>query len=188
MLPFIPAFFNIDYNSLNNQMAKKFKHLPAVYQSYVNLIPEDEVLQAQINNQEKMNVFLGQLPEDNGNYRYAENKWTVKQVISHIIDTERVFSYRALRFARNDKTPLPGFNENDYIPNSNASNRKIKDLSVEFNNLRKSTIDLFMSFDPEMMERFGESGGKTVDVNAIGFIIAGHCLHHYNILKERYNL
>lgn len=169
-------------------MAKKLKHLPGVYQAYVNLVPEEEVLQALINNHQKINVFLGQLPEDNGNYRYAENKWTVKQVISHIIDTERIFSCRALRFARNDKTPLPGFEENNYVPNSNASNRKIKDLSDEFNNLRASTIDLFMSFDQEMMGRSGDAGGKLVDVSTIGFIIAGHCLHHYNILKERYNL
>lgn len=169
-------------------MVKKIKHLPEVYRSYVNLIPEDEMLAALINNQKKMNVFLGQLPEDNGNYRYAENKWTVKQVISHIIDTERIFGYRALRFARNDKTPLAGFEENDYVPNSNASNRKINDLSTEFYNLRTSTIDLFMSFDQEMLDRFGESGGKTIAVNTIGFIVAGHCLHHYNILKGKYNL
>ena len=169
-------------------MSKELQHLPAAYKAYVDLIPDDQVLQALNNNHTQFKAYLGQLPEDNGSYRYAENKWTVKQVISHIIDTERIFAYRALRIARNDPTPLAGFEENSYAIYSNASNRRIKELADEFDNLRKSTIDLFMSFNNEMMERYGQVGGKIVDVAAAGFIIAGHCRHHHNILKERYHL
>ena len=169
-------------------MAKKYGFLPAFYQGYVERIAEDEVMPALANTHEKITAFLSGLPETTGGLRYAENKWTVKEVISHMIDAERIFAYRALRFARNDATPLAGFDENVYIPESNASNRRLSQLSAEFNNLRISTIDLYSSFTPEMMSRSGEANGQKISVDALGFVIAGHANHHYNILKERYGL
>lgn len=169
-------------------MAKQLEYLPTFYQAYVDLVPEEQVIQAIINNADKINSFIEQIPEQSGNFRYAEYKWTVKQVIAHMIDTERIFAYRALRFSRNDKTPLPGFDEKEYVPESNASNRTIKQLGDEFANARTSTIDLFISFAPEMFDRYGDANGHTIGVDSIGFVIAGHALHHHNILKERYNV
>lgn len=169
-------------------MRKDIQHLPEFYRNYVNLVPEENVLQALINNGSKQGDFFKNLPEGNGDYRYAEGKWTLKQVISHIIDAERIFTYRALRFARNDNTALPGFEENDYVIHSNASNRRVAQLADEFIRARASTVDLFESFSQEMYDRYGEANGNNISVEALGFVIAGHAIHHLNILKERYHL
>lgn len=126
------------------------------------------------------------LPEEKGAYRYAPEKWSIKEVVCHMMDAERIFAYRALRFARNDATPLHGFEENDYAPEANARARTLAQLADEMIRLRATTIDLFASFTPEMLERKGSANGSTISVVNLGYVIAGHETHHRTVLTERY--
>ena len=130
--------------------------------------------------------FVQNIPLDKFDYSYAEGKWTIKEIIQHIIDTERIFAYRALRISRNDKTPLPGFEENDYAPQANAAGRSLQKIASEMAHLRASTIDLFESFTSEMLTRKGTANKNELSVVAIRFIIPGHETHHRKILLERY--
>jgi uncharacterized damage-inducible protein DinB len=126
------------------------------------------------------------MPAEKINYRYAKDKWTVKEVLQHMLDTERIFAYRALCIARKDSTHLPGFEENDYAANSKVSKRDWKEMIREFKAVRRSTEILFRSFDKQQLDATGTASGKSVYVLGIGFIIAGHINHHVNVLKERY--
>jgi uncharacterized damage-inducible protein DinB len=130
--------------------------------------------------------FVQNIPMDKFDYRYAEGKWTIKDIIQHVIDTERIFAYRALRISRNDTTPLPGFEENDYVENTKANKRGIQDLLAEFSAVRYATLFLFKSFSEEQLKRMGTASGTAISVRAIGFIIIGHQKHHQNIFQERY--
>ena len=130
--------------------------------------------------------LLTTIPEDKGTYRYAEGKWTIKEVLNHMMDAERVFAYRALRFSRNDPTALQPFEENDYATRANAHGRSIHQLAREMQWLRESTIDLYASFTPEMLLLEGTASGKRISVLNLGYIIAGHDVHHQRILVERY--
>lgn len=130
--------------------------------------------------------FVQNIPMDKFDYRYAEGKWTIKDIIQHVIDTERIFAYRALRISRNDTTPLPGFEENDYVENTNANGRGIQDLLAEFSAVRYATLFLFKSFSEEQLKRMGMASNTAISVRAIGFIIIGHQKHHQNIFQERY--
>lgn len=161
---------------------------PDYFRNYIKLVKDEHLIDALSKNEKQFGTFLAQVPEDYGGYRYQNGKWTVKQVIQHLLDTERIFSYRALRFARNDRTPLPGFDENEYIFHCTPTGRTLEELSNEFTNLRLSTIDLFRSFDEEAFKRNGTANEEEVSVEAIGFIIVGHTIHHHTILKERYKL
>ena len=119
-------------------------------------------------------------------YRYDEGKWTIKEIISHLIDTERIFCYRALRFARQDKTELSGFDENEYVLASGASERSIADLLEEYTLVRKVTVALFKSFSDNALKSKGVAGSGAVSVRALGFLVIGHEKHHVNVIKERY--
>ncbi|CAM2903356.1 DinB superfamily protein [Flavobacterium succinicans] len=130
--------------------------------------------------------FIQNLPMDKFDYRYAEGKWTIKDIIQHVIDTERIFSYRALRFSRNDKTPLPGFEENDFAQNTDANARSIQELLTEFSAVRYATLLLFKSFSPKQLLNIGISSNENVSVRAIGFIIIGHQKHHQKVFEGRY--
>ena len=130
--------------------------------------------------------FVQNIPMDKFDYRYAEGKWTIKDIIQHIIDTERIFAYRALRISRNDKTPLPGFEENDFVENTNANDRNIQDLLAEFSAVRHSNLFLFKSFSEEQLKRIGTASNASISVRAIGFIIIGHQKHHQKVFQERY--
>lgn len=130
--------------------------------------------------------FVQNISMDKFDYRYAEGKWTIKDIIQHVIDTERIFAYRALRISRNDITPLPGFEENDYVENTKANERGIQDLLAEFSAVRYSTLFLFKSFSEEQLKRMGTASGTAISVRAIGFIIIGHQKHHQHIFQERY--
>lgn len=125
---------------------------------------------------------------ENADFKYAEDKWTIKQLISHVIDTERIMSYRALRYARKDKTLLSGFNDNKYASNSGAQERSLDSLIDEFKNLRTSTSQLFNSFTADMLALDGPEEQKGFTVEKIGRMIAGHSMHHCNILVERYGI
>lgn len=130
--------------------------------------------------------FVQNIPLDKFDYSYAEGKWTIKEIIQHIIDTERIFAYRALRISRNDKTPLPGFEENDYAVNTDARSRSIQDLLTEFSAVRHSNLLMFKSFSDEQMSRIGTASENTISVRAIGFILIGHQKHHQKVFEERY--
>ena len=130
--------------------------------------------------------FVREIPMDKYDYRYAEEKWTIKDIIQHLIDSERVFSYRAMRFSRGDETPLPGFDENFYADNANGNNRSINELLTEMSALRHANIMMFKSFTQDCLMRKGTASGYTVSVRAFGFLIIGHQNHHMKIFRERY--
>jgi uncharacterized damage-inducible protein DinB len=130
--------------------------------------------------------FVQNISMDKFDFRYAEGKWTIKEIIQHVIDTERIFSYRALRISRNDKTPLPGFDENEFVINTDANDRHLQTLLTEFSLVRQSTIALFKSFSPAQLERLGVASNNDISVRAIGFILIGHQKHHQKIFIERY--
>ena len=130
--------------------------------------------------------FVQNIPLEKFDYRYAEGKWTIKDIIQHIIDAERIFSYRALRISRNDKTPLPGFEENEFVKNTNANNRNIQELLTEFSAVRHSNLFLFKSFSQEQLTRMGVVSDNEVSVRALGFLIIGHQKHHQKVFQERY--
>jgi len=160
--------------------------LPEFYDRYINETDDldlSEVLESygvNLINEDKDKLI------SIGNQVYETDKWTVKDILQHLIDCERIFCYRALRIARNDKTPLPGFNENEYIPEARTERRTIDDLLYELDSVRSTSILLFNSFDDEMLLRAGICSGKNISVLAIGFTIAGHMLHHINVIKEKY--
>ena len=126
------------------------------------------------------------MPPDKLTYRYAENKWTIKEILVHIMDDERIYAYRALRIARNDKTPLPGFEQDDYVPFSKANQRSLASILREYKTVRQATVSLFTSFNMEDLLRIGTANDHPVSVRALAWHIAGHELHHLNIIKERY--
>ena len=130
--------------------------------------------------------FLEKLPPEKFLFAYSEGKWTIKEIIQHLIDTERIMAYRALRFARKDRNELSGFDENDYVLNSKGNQRDVGELLEEMKLLRKTTILMFKNFDESDLLNIGVANGSNMSVRALGYIIAGHQLHHMNIIKERY--
>ena len=130
--------------------------------------------------------FIRSVPDDKGDYAYEAGKWTVKQLLGHVIDTERIMTYRALCFARNDSTGLPGFDENLYVENAHFNHRTLEELAEEFNLLRRSNLYFFRSLNDEEINRAGIANGKRMSVRALLFVIAGHVNHHRRIITERY--
>lgn len=126
------------------------------------------------------------LTEEQLQYRYEPGKWTIKELMVHIMDAERVFSYRALRYARHDKTELPGFDENLFAEYSKANSRDINAIIAEYTSLRTATLELFKSFDEETLQQKGVANGLEASVRALGYIILGHEVHHQKIIRERY--
>jgi len=130
--------------------------------------------------------FVQNIPMDKFDYRYAKGKWTIKEIIQHIIDAERIFGYRALRISRNDQTPLPGFEENEYVENTNANSRSIQELLTEFSAVRHSNLLLFKSLSSEQLTRMGMASNQAISVRALGFLMIGHLKHHQRVFEERY--
>ncbi len=160
--------------------------VPHFYKNYVKQIDETDLLQALRISGNRMQETLHSIPVDKQDFKYGPDKWTVRELLCHLIDSERIFAYRALCFARNDKTNLPGFDEKSYAPEANAGNRDLKLIINEMRHLRISTIDMFEGFSPEMLARKGTANNNELSVIALGFIIAGHESHHLKVLKERY--
>jgi hypothetical protein len=156
------------------------------YQRYINPVKEKDVIKAIKKNSADFIKLLNKIPHKKINYAYADGKWTIKELLQHIIDAERVFVYRALRFSRKDATPLSSFDENSWAANSRGADRKWDDLVKEFKSLRKSTELLFESFNDEQLLSKGTASNYEINVLALGFIAAGHVAHHENIIKERY--
>ncbi|MBW1658372.1 DinB family protein [Flavobacterium quisquiliarum] len=130
--------------------------------------------------------FVQNIPMDKFDYRYAEGKWTIKEIIQHVIDTERIFAYRALCFSRNDKTPLPSFEEQDYADNTDANSRHLQDLLMELSAVRHSNLLFYKSLSDEQLKRIGTASGNQISVRALGFIMIGHQKHHQKVFEERY--
>lgn len=156
------------------------------YGSYINALENVELLSELEVCLHEFIRFVREIPMDKIGYRYDEGKWTIREIIQHIIDAERVFSYRALRFARRDKTELPGFDENFYAENVNAEIRSIQSLLTELATVRESTLALFRSFTQEQLLQTGIASENLMSVRAIGFVIIGHQKHHQRVYKERY--
>jgi len=159
----------------------------AYYGKYIALVGDDALTALRAQAASTPRLLQGG-SEAKGDFRYAPDKWTVKQVLGHLADGERVFGYRALRFARADETPLPGFDENAWVPAAGFERRTLADLVVEFASVRAATIALFGSFDAAALLRRGSANGAQVSVRALAHMIAGHELHHLGLLKERYGL
>ncbi len=160
----------------------------ALFRHYIALTTEYTFEESIQNSTEFTLEVLSKISSSKEEFKYAEGKWTIKQLISHIIDTERIMSYRALRYARKDKTLLNGFEEDNYAQNCGAETRSLDALIQEFITLRKSTTQLFESFSPEMLTYYGPEDQKGLTVEKIGRMIAGHSMHHCNVLVERYEV
>lgn len=156
------------------------------FERYISQVEEDDLLPALRRQALTFSSFLESIPEEKRNHRYAVDKWTIKEVLQHLIDTERVFAYRALCFSRKESQPLPGFDENLYADHSGAAQRNWDDLVEEFKVVRRSTDLLFSSFSEEQMNSGGIASGNPNYVLGCGFIIVGHIHHHLKILRERY--
>ena|SRR5688572_21218410 len=156
------------------------------YAGYVALVPEDDIfaeLEKQSSDTQKL---LASLDESKAAYRYAESKWSVKEVLGHFIDAERIFAYRALAFARGETQPLPGFEEKDYVRHAQFDAWKLGDLAEHYALVRRSTIVLFRNFPEEAWDRRGIASDNPITVRAIAWIIVGHERHHVKVLRERY--
>lgn len=156
------------------------------YQVYIDKVGELDLINGLTKNGEVVMTFLESLPEEKYDFAYAEGKWTIKELVQHIIDTERIFTYRALSFARKEDVALPGYDENTYAVTSEANKRSKNSLLKEYKVLRLATIALFESFTDDMLCRIGNASDSDISVRALGFILIGHENHHCQILKERY--
>ncbi len=158
----------------------------AFYETYISLVEETDIVSALEKNLDELQSLFAEVSEEKGSHSYAEGKWSVREVLGHLIDGERVFSYRALRISRDDQTPLAGFEQNSYVANSNFSRAKLADLIEEFSLLRRSNILFFKNLFDEAWFRTGTASEAAVSVRALAYIMVGHVRHHANILRERY--
>jgi len=158
----------------------------AYYFAYIDLVPENDPLAVLESGLEETRTLLARFGEARGSHRYASGKWSVKELIGHIIDGERVFAYRALRMARGDKTPLAGFEQDDYVTASGSDRRTLADLVDEFAHLRAANLRFFRSLEPAAWERTGTASDNPFIVCAFPYILAGHERHHRHMLAERY--
>ncbi len=160
--------------------------VPTFYKNYVNHVKDAEMLVALGSSNQQALKLVRSLPLEKGVYRYQPGKWSIQELLCHMMDAERIFAYRALRFARNDKKELQGFDENTYASEANAHGRTLPQLADEMERLRRTTLDLFSSFTPEMLHRTGKANNTEISVLNLGYIIAGHETHHCIVLRERY--
>lgn len=156
------------------------------YGTYIGKVPDGDLRAMLASQLVETLALVRSIPESRGGHRYAPDKWSIKGVLGHLADSERIFSYRALRIGRGDTTPLPGFEQDDYVPMGNFDARTLRDLADELAAVRQATLHLFAHLDQAAFERRGTASGKPVSVRALAYIIAGHELHHVGILKTRY--
>ncbi len=157
------------------------------HQYYIHLIKTDDILHELKRQGDEFTSYLSKLSEPQSNYSYAKGKWTIKEIAGHVADSERVFAYRALRFARNDKTALPGFEQDDYVASANFNKRTMIDLIEELKLIRASNIALIKTFSEEELNRCGTASGNLYTVKSLVYMIAGHQKHHLNVLQEKYS-
>ena len=156
------------------------------YDKYVSLVEATDVVSAMEKQSEELNDTFSQISEEKGLYAYAEGKWTIKELLGHLIDGERIFAYRAFRFSRADKTPLPGFDQDPYIENGNYNSVKLADLLDELILLRKSNIHFLKNLSKKAWDNVGVASDNPITVRALAYIMVGHIEHHVKILKEKY--
>lgn len=156
------------------------------YQKYIDLVKGEDIYRTLVEQNMDSQNILNSFSESKGNYSYADGKWTVKEVVGHMMDVERIFAYRALCIARGEKQPLPGMDQNSYVAQGNFNKRQLFDLNYEYRLLRESNIILFGGFDKSVLQNRGTASGYEVTVLALMFMTAGHEKHHLNILMERY--
>lgn len=161
------------------------EHSP-FFSKYINLVTGESASEAKQNHAKVLLDFYINLPASKSDYAYAEGKWTIKEVLQHVIDTERIFSYRLLRIARKDTTPLPGFDENTFAENSMADKRTLNELKEEFEAVRKSSDLLVSSLSEQQLQNTGTSSNHITSANSLAFMIYGHLLHHKKIIEEHY--
>ncbi len=159
---------------------------PPYFETYIKLVGEEELILAFREQHTLIDDFFSAIPPEKADHAYAPGKWTLKELLQHIIDTERIFNYRALAFARHEKTSLPGFDENEYAAHSKAVVRQWQTLCEELKAVRKSTLFLFESFDEETLLISGTANENLITVKALGYAIVGHIYHHKRIIEERY--
>ena len=156
------------------------------YEPYIKALGDVDLMEQLRKQKENFPQFIGSIPEDKWHYSYGEGKWTIAEVLVHILDAERVFQYRALRFARNDQTNLPGFDQDAYVPNSGADKMTKEEVIEEYRVVRASTIALFSRFDQDILKKRGRANNAEMSVGALGFIICGHQRHHRNVIRSKY--
>jgi DinB family protein len=157
------------------------------FADYVDRVADDEDIVAVLATQlDQTLARLGRIPEARGDYRYAPDKWSIKEIVGHLCDTERVFAYRALRIGRGDTTPLPSFDDQAYVAEVRAGDRTLADLAAEWGDVRRATIALFRNLPAEAWHRRGTASDQPISVRALAYIIAGHVRHHLQVLEERY--
>lgn len=158
------------------------------YGKYISLVTEPDLIEVLENQPAELRSLLGSLNEEKGAHSYAEGKWTIKEVLSHLIDGERIFAYRILRISRGDKTPIEGFEQEGYIENSHANERSFEDLLEEFASERSANLRMMKNLRDDGWSRMGTASESPVSVRALGFVMAGHIRHHVRILKSQYLL
>jgi hypothetical protein len=158
---------------------------PEYYGRYIAQVPQGNILDTLQQGHDATLALLGGASA-RADFRYAPDKWSLKEAVGHVIDAERIFAYRALRFARNDKTPLPGFEQDDYMPYANFAQRELSDLAREFDHVRQATLFLFRNLDTAAWERRGTASGGEFTVRAMAYITAGHEIHHRRIIEAKY--
>lgn len=169
---------------LSELKKEEFNHF---YATYLNMLNDETLLEALEKTKDWFVAYTSALSTERLGYRYGVDKWTVAEVLIHIIDTERIFQYRAFRFSRKDGTALPGFDHNDYVKQCDSSNRTAKDIVAEFVAVRTATIQLFKYLDSDTLKFVGTASDMPWSVAALGFVISGHLKHHAFILEERYS-
>ena len=156
------------------------------YGKYVALVPDGDIAVTLSRQIDATAAFLSPLSEQQAAYAYAPGKWSIKEVLGHLMDTERIFTYRALRIGRNDKTPLPGYEQDDYVASANFNGRSLSGLLEEFAAVRNSTVQLFKHFTDKEWERRGTANQVEMTALSLGYVVAGHELHHMDVVRKRY--
>lgn len=156
------------------------------YQSYIDRVPDEPILEVLEEQRHEIMGFLGSLDKPTAEYRYQPEKWTIKEVLGHLVDTERIFATRALCFARHEEKPLPGFEQDAYVREGCFGGRSLGSLTREFEAVRRSTETLFGGFDESQWERSGVANEAQMSVRAVAYIVAGHAAHHMAVIRERY--
>lgn len=158
------------------------------YEGYIKLVEPPNVIQTMIKQGQQVYALIRQLSDKKAHFRYEEGKWSVKEIIGHLVDTERIMAYRALCISRGEEKPLPGYDHNDYVVNGQFDQRTLQSLSNEYDALRNANISMFSSYGEQQMQRTGTANDNPVSVRALAFIITGHEKHHLNVLEDKYDV
>jgi hypothetical protein len=172
--------------SLTLMQAPETSECPESLRKYVSIIGDEDVLKVLTSQILSIQSSISEVPEEEEDFSYMDGKWTLKEVLGHILDTERMLAYAVLRFSRGDKTPIPGFDSKAYVAHSNPNRTTLYDLALSFGRIRDTNISLFKSLDEEQLSMTGIMNDELISVKAIIYVIAGHTQHHINVIKRNY--